>query len=91
MGNKDVHWVTEDCGDTIESIPSINYKGFLFHPTAKNWLLAFSRNQCPLNEKFCTMTKSLFVSFNLGKSWEKLADNIDTYKWYFINIFYVFT
>jgi hypothetical protein len=68
LGSEGIHWVSEDCGDSIRSLGrGKNLREMQFHPTEPNWILASSWSNCYEKGKRkvksgCSISKELYLS-----------------------------
>lgn len=52
LGSEGIHWITEDCGNTIRSLgKGKSLREFIYHPVNPKWILASSWNNCYKNEE----------------------------------------
>ena len=83
LGSAGINWVTEDCGLNIRAINSgRNIKEFIFHPYERNWVLASAYTKCDefINEP-CEIYKELYVSQNVGETWNFVAEYVIQFAW----------
>lgn len=79
LGSEGINFITEDCGNTVKTYGKHkNFKEFMFHPKNRNWVLANSWKNCKEVDPStpCHVTKELYVTKDLGKSWDKIADYV---------------
>lgn len=84
LGSTGINWISEDCGATVKAINSgRNIKEFQFHPSERAWILASAYTTCDdfENGEPCRIYKELYVSKNLGDSWEFVADYVIQFSW----------
>ena len=78
------HFVTDNCGKTIQPLNSnLNFHQFKFHPTNRNWLLAAVWTNCSKNTDpdSCSRYKELYVSQDLGKTWQLIGEYVLQFSW----------
>jgi len=83
LGTEGVNWITEDCGSSFRALnQGRRIDEFQLHPTQRNWILASAWTLC---EDFaggpCKKYKELFVSKDLGASWELISNYVFQFSW----------
>jgi Sortilin, neurotensin receptor 3, len=83
LGTEGINWITQDCGTSIKAMnQGRRVEEIQFHPTEKTWMLAYAWTTC---EDFvgepCKKYKELFLTKDLGESWEFLANYVYQFSW----------
>lgn len=83
LGTHGINWIGEECGGRIKALNhGRKIKEFIFHPTERNWGLATAFTLC---EDFvgepCKIYKELFVTRDLGETWDLLESYIVQFNW----------
>ena len=84
LGTEGVNWVTENCGENFRAMnQGRRIEEFMFHPTERNWMLASAWTLCEdfADKEPCKRYKELFVSKDLGKSWEQITQYVFQFSW----------
>ena len=78
-----MNWVTEDCGANIRGLNSgKKIHEFQFHPLEKSWALAATWTDCnDVGEEPCKIYKELYMTKDLGQSWQFLKDYVYDFAW----------
>lgn len=80
MGTHGIHWVTDDCGKTINALNSnIVFNDFKFHPTVREWGLASTF--MTFDGKPFKKYNEIYLTKDLGRTWKKLIDGVVSYSW----------
>ena len=85
IGTHGINWIGEDCGRKIRALNhGRKIKEFILHPTERNWGLASAFTLCEdfTNGEPCKIYKELFVTRDLGETWDMLADYVTQFDWY---------
>ena len=84
IGTSGINWVTEDCGDSVQTLNdhSRPIQEFLFHPDERTWALASSWTTCAqfINEP-CRIYKKLYYTKDLGHNWVFITDYVYDFEW----------
>jgi hypothetical protein len=83
LGTHGINWVSQDCGRNVKALNAgRKIQEFIFHPTERNWGLASAFTLC---EDFpgqpCKHFKELFVTKNLGESWDLIGSYVTQFSW----------
>jgi Sortilin, neurotensin receptor 3,/Sortilin, neurotensin receptor 3, C-terminal len=83
LGSEGTNWYSEDCGKNIKSLSYANpMEDFQFHPKIRNWCLAGSWTKCSdFEQGQCKKYRVLYLSKNLGSSWEPILDYVVQFSW----------
>lgn len=90
----DQHYVTDDCGQTIRPFStSISFHSFQFHPVIRDYILGAAWSDCEEDEDpdTCSRYKKLYVSKDLGDSWNFIGSYVIGFSWAIQNIFQAFS
>ena len=91
LGTHGINWISTDCGKN--DIKALNHgrkiQEYVFHPTERTWGLASAFTLCKdfKNGEPCKNIKELFVTKDLGETWEILSSYVDQFSWYIIIYF----
>lgn len=82
LGKQGTNWYSEDCGKTLKSL---NYEkpitNLRFHPKMRSWVLAESWVKCSETDSECTEGKTLYLTKDLGLTWQALVDFVIQFSW----------
>jgi hypothetical protein len=84
LGTHGINWIGEDCGRKVRALNhGRKIQEYTFHPTERNWGLASAFTLC---EDFddgepCKIYKELFLTKDLGESWDLLGSYIVQFNW----------
>ncbi|KAL4497318.1 hypothetical protein ABPG72_011253 [Tetrahymena utriculariae] len=84
QGKNDVNWITRDCGNTFRAFSRKKDKINIFklHPSQEAWILASTNNICTKKQKVpCFSFAILWLSKDLGNTWEKLTQYVYKFEW----------
>jgi len=84
LGTHGINWITKDCGVNVKALNhGRKIQDFTFHPTEKEWGLASAFSIC---EDYvvepCSINKEVFVTRDLGVTWQLLASYVVQFGWY---------
>jgi len=83
IGSQGVNWYSDDCGKTMRALNHGRpiYE-FQFHPKKRDWGLAAAWTKCSDFQKTpCKIYKELYLTKDLGKSWEFLTNYVVQFSW----------
>jgi len=84
LGTHGINWIGEDCGRKVKALNhGRKIQEYLFHPTERNWGLASAYTLCEdfQNGEPCKIYKELFLTKDLGESWDLLGSYIVQFSW----------
>jgi len=83
QGTKGINWVTEDCGISFKAMNQGRPVSELqFHPIERNWILASAWTLCEdFDGDECHKYKELFMTKDLGLTWEFVEDYVYQFSW----------
>jgi hypothetical protein len=83
LGTHGINWIGKDCGKKIEALNhGRKIQEFVFHPTERDWGLASAFTLCEdFVDEPCKIYKELFVTRDLGNSWEIIGSYIVQFGW----------
>lgn len=84
LGTHGINWVGNDC--TRKGIKALNHgrkiQEYVFHPTERAWGLASAFTLCDdFVDEPCKNYKELFLTKDLGETWELLASYVVQFSW----------
>ena len=94
MGDDGQNYVTEDCGVSIRKFETEKkFHQFQFHPMNRDWLLAATWTSCAPDDDpdDCSHYKELYVSKDLGKTWQFVEEYILQFSWGMEGVYQLFT
>jgi hypothetical protein len=85
LGTHGINWILFNC--SRGGIKALNHgrkiQEFMFHPTEKNWGLASAFTICDdFADEPCRYYKELFLTKDMGESWDILASYVVQFSWY---------
>jgi hypothetical protein len=83
IGSTGVNWYSEDCAKTVRALNHGRaiYE-FQFHPLVREWGLAAAWTKCSdFSKEACKIYKELFITKNLGQTWEFVTDYVVQFSW----------
>ena len=84
LGTEGTNWYTEDCGKTVKTLNYMSpMEEFHFHPKMRNWGLAGSWKKCSQTEETCKKYRALYMTKDLGATWEMILDYVVQFAWAF--------
>jgi hypothetical protein len=84
LGTHGINWIVHDC--SRKGIKALNHgrkiQEYAFHPTERNWGLASAFTLCEdFGNEPCKYFKELFVTKDLGETWELVAGYVVQFSW----------
>jgi hypothetical protein len=84
IGSNGINWITEDCGANLRALNSgKRIHEFHFHPKQRSWALAAGWTSCQdyEDDEPCEVYKELYLTKDLGASWQYLKDHVFDFAW----------
>jgi len=84
LGTHGINWIGEDCGRKVKALNhGRKIQEYVFHPTERNWGLASAFTLCEdfYDGEPCRIYKELFLSKDLGETWDLLGSYIVQFHW----------